>query len=183
MKRCAVVLLGLLLSPIAMAQYRCVENGKTLFTDKPCISEATSPPLKGNSPKVIGDSANSAYSTRYGDWRGQIQYQASVYGQPISEAHAIAQATLSIDPQGKIFGSSPENGCKLKGISSPGVTPTVLNLDITLSGCNFQKLNRRMFGMLALYPAEKQAQFSIRAQPVDLLNPGWSYDIRGTMRR
>jgi hypothetical protein len=60
---------------------------------------------------------------------------------------------------------------------------TILNLDITLSGCNFQKLNRRPSGTLALYPAEKHDQFWIYVHPVDLFNPGWSFDIKGTMRR
>lgn len=173
----------LLISPSAWAQYRCVENGKAIFTDRPCASEPTPSMPIGNAPKIIGDSTNSAYSTRYGDWRGQVQYQASLNGQPIAEAHAVAQTTLSIDPQGKITGTTPENGCKMKGISSPGMAPTILNLDITLSGCNFQKMNRRLFGTLALYPAEKHAQFWIYAHPVDLLNPGQSYDIKGTMRR
>lgn len=183
MKRCAAVLLGLFLSPIAMAQYRCIENGKPLFTDKPCASGDAPRLPQGNSPKVIGDSANSAYSTRSGDWRGQVQYQATYQGQPLSEAHAIVQTTVSIDPQGKILGSSPENGCQMKGIASPNTMPTVLNLDITLSGCTFKKLNRRLTGTLTLYPAEKRAQFWIYAHPVDLFNPGWSYDIKGTMRQ
>lgn len=183
MKIAAFLLIGLLSGPSAFAQYRCVENGKTLITDKPCTNEPTSAAPKGSAQKLIGDSGNSAYSTRYGDWRGQVQYQASLNGQPISEAHAIAQTTLSIDTQGKITGTSPENGCKMKGISGPGMAPTILNLDITLTGCSFQKLNRRLFGTLALYPAEKQAQFWIYAHPVDLFNPGQSYDIKGTMRR
>lgn len=183
MKAIAVLLIGLAATPIAIAQYRCVENGKTLFTDKPCAGDTTSPPPRGNGPKVIGDSANSAYSTGYGDWRGQVQYQASFNGQPISEAHAIVQTTVSIDPQGKITGTSPENGCKMKGIASPGIGNTILNLDITLTGCAYQKLNRRLSGTLALYPAEKRAQFWIYAHPVDFLNPGQSYDIKGTMRR
>jgi hypothetical protein len=183
MKRLTVALFGLLLSSFALAQYRCVENGKTLFTDKPCANLDAPELPHGNSPKVIGDSANSAYSTGYGDWRGQVQYQATFKGQPVSEAHAVVQTTLSIDPQGKILGSSPENGCKMKGISSPGIGQTILNLDITLTGCNFSKLNRRLTGTLALYPAEKRTQFWIYAHPVDLLNPGWSYDIKGTLRR
>lgn len=183
MKSFAVVLLGLLLSPLAMAQYRCVENGKTLIADKPCASADAPNPPQGNSPKVIGDSANSAYSTSNGDWRGQMQYQATFQGQPLSEAHAVVQTTVSIDPQGKIIGLSPENGCKMKGIARPGMAPIILSLDITLTGCTFNKLNRRLFGTLALYPAEKRAQFWIYAHPVDLFNPGWSYDIKGTMRR
>jgi len=183
MTRLIVILLSFLVSPIALAQYRCVENGKTLFTDKPCASnEAPSPP-QGNSPKLIGDAANSAYSTSYGDWRGQAQYQATFKGQPLSEAHAVLQTMISIDPQGKILGSSPENGCQMKGIASPGIAPTILNLDITLSGCTFRKFNRRLTGSLALYPAEKRTQLWIYAYPVDLLNPGWSFEIKGTMRR
>lgn len=183
MKHFTVVLLGVLASSIAMAQYRCVENGKTLFTDKPCVSREAPNPPQGTSPKVIGDSANSAYSTGYGDWRGQVQYQATFKGQSVSDAHAIVQTTISIDPQGKIIGSSSENGCKMKGIASPGIGANILNLDITLTGCTFTKLNRRLTGTLALYPAEKRTQFWIYAHPVDLLDPGWSYDIKGTLRR
>lgn len=183
MKRLTVALLGLLASSLAMAQYRCVENGKTLFTDKPCVSLEAPVPPQGNRPKIIGDSANSAYSTGHGDWRGQVQYQATLKGQPASEAHVVVQTTLSIDPRGKILGSSPENGCRMKGIASPGIGATILNLDITLTGCTFAKFNRRLTGTLALYPAEKRTQFRIYAYPVDLLNPGWSYEIKGTLRR
>ena len=183
MKRLIILLLGTMASPFVLAQYRCVENGKTLFTDKPCAANEAPTLPPGSSPKVIGDSDNSAYSTGYGDWRGQVQYQATFRGQAVSEAHAVVQTTVSIDPQGKILGSSPENGCKMKGIASPGIGQTVLNLDITLSGCTFSKLNRRLTGTLALYPAEKRTQFWIYAYPVDFLNPGWSYDIKGTLRR
>ena len=183
MKHLAVALLGLVASSFAIARYRCVENGKTLFTDKPCANHEAPISPQGTSPKVIGDSANSAYSTGYGDWRGAVQYQATFKGQPVSDAHAVVQTTLSIDPQGKIIGSSSENGCKMKGIASPSIGATILNLDITLTGCTFTRLNRRLTGTLALYPAEKRTQFWIYAHPVDLLNPGWSYDIKGTLRR
>ena len=183
MKTICLLAAGLLAAPMALAQYRCVENGKTLYTDKPCAIDVAPAVPTGNSPKVIGDAANSAYSTGHGDWRGQVQYQASLNGQPNSDAHAVVQTTLSIDPQGKIAGSSPENGCKMKGIATPGPMPTILYLDITLTGCKFPSLNRRLSGTLSLYPAQKQAQFWIYAHPVDLLKPGQSYDIKGTMRR
>lgn len=166
----------------AWGQYRCTENGKTLFTDKPCNSEPTVPPVESG-PKVIGDSGNSAYSSPYGDWRGQVQYQASYQTKPIADAHAVVQTTISISPQGKVTGSSPENGCRMKGVASPGMSKNLLNMDITLSGCSYDRLNRRLFGTLALYPAEQHAQFWIYAHPVDLLNPGWGFDIKGTMRR
>ena len=183
MKTNAVLLAGLLITPLAAAQYRCVENGKTLFTDKPCSGEVIAASTTGKGPKIIGDSANAAYSTAYGEWRGQIQYQASLNGQPIPEAHSIAQTTLLIEQQGKVTGMSPENSCKIKGIASPGMAKTMLHLDLTLSGCTYPKLNRRLFGTLSLYPNEKLAQLWVYAHPVDLLNPGQSYDIKGTMRR
>ncbi|WP_234085952.1 DUF4124 domain-containing protein [Azonexus sp. R2A61] len=183
MKRPIAALLGLLPFSFAIAQYRCVENGKTLFTDKPCTTLESAAPPRGSSPKIIGDPANSAYSSAYGDWRGQIQYQASFKGQPVSEAHAVVQTTISIDPQGKILGSSPENGCRMKGIASPSLAANVLQLDVTLSGCNFSRLNRRLTGTLALFPKDKRTQFWVYAHPVDFLNPGWSYDLKGTLRR
>lgn len=183
MKSIALLILGLLLAPLAYAQYRCVENGKTFFQDRPCVAEPPPSAPTGNNPKVIGDPGNSAYATGYGDWRGQVQYQASINGQPISEAHAVVQTTISIDPQGKIIGTSPENGCKMKGIASPGMISTILNLDITLTGCNYPNLNRRLSGTLALYPAQKSSQFWIYATPIDLRKPGQSYDIKGTLRR
>ena len=183
MKTFAVLLLGLTAMPLAFGQHRCVESGKILITDKPCAGEVASPASVGIGQNVIGERANGAYASAYGDWRGQVQYQASLNGQPTADAHAVVQTTVSIDPQGKIAGISPENGCKMKGIASPGLTPTILNLDITLSGCGFQGLNRRLSGTLALYPAQKYAQFWVYAQPLDLLRPGQSYELKGTMRR
>ncbi len=165
------------------AQYRCIENGKTVITDRACASDTVTMPPGGNSPKIIGDSENSAYSTGYGDWRGQVQYQATQNGQSIPEAHVVVQTTISIDPQGKITGSSPENGCRMKGIVAQGMMPTILNLDVTLSGCKYSDLNRRLTGSLALYPAQKQAQFWLYGMPVDFVRPGRSFDIKGTMRR
>lgn len=183
MNRFAVVLLGLTAAVPAFGQHRCVDNGKILITDKPCAGEMTTPAPAANVQNIIGDKANGAYASGYGDWRGQVQYQASLSGQPVADAHAVVQTTVSIGPQGKVTGISPENGCKMKGIASPGMTPTILNLDITLSGCSFQALNRRLSGTLALYPAQKHAQLWLYAQPVDLLRPGQSYELKGTMRR
>lgn len=151
--------------------------------DRPCTSEPSVRSGGGSTSKLIGDQTNSAYSTPYGEWRGQVQYQTIYQGKPVAEAHAVVPTTVSIDPQGKVSGASPENGCRMKGIASPGVSRALLNLDVTLSGCHYARLNRRLSGTLALYPAEKHAQFWIYAMPVDLLNPGWSYDIKGTLRR
>lgn len=184
MKLWATCCVALLVTPLySWAQYRCIENGKTVFTDRPCTTEPATPSQGGISSKVIGDQVNSAYSSPYGEWRGQVQYQTTYHGQPITDAHAVVATTVLIDPQGKVSGASPENGCRMKGIASPGISRALLNLDVTLSGCHYSRFNRRLSGTLALHPAEKQAQFWIYAMPVDLLSPGWSYDIKGTVRR
>lgn len=183
MKTIVLLLAGMLLAPEVFAQYRCVENGKTTFTDKPCAGDVAPVPPVGNGPKVIGDAGNSAYSTPIGNWRGQVQFLALQNGQPIPEAHAVIPAVISIEAQGKVTGSAPDNGCKLVGIAKPGVTPTMLWLDVTMSGCKYSGLNRRLFGSLIVYPVEKHAQLDLHAQPMDLLHPGKSFDVKGTMRR
>lgn len=183
MRTIILLLAGLLLAPVAFAQYRCVENGKTTFTDKPCPGDVAPAPPVGNGPKVIGDAGNSAYSTSNGTWRGQVQFQALQNGQPIPEAHAVIQAVISIESQGKVTGGSPDNGCKVVGIAKPGSFPTMVWLDVTLSGCKYQRFNRRLFGSVIVYQAEKHAQIDLHSQPMNLLNPGNSFDIKGTMRR
>lgn len=183
MRKLLIFLIAGLSTASATAQYRCVENGKPIFTDRPCSATSATPQQPVETPKVIVADGNNGYGSPYGEWRGQVQYLVGYQGKPVNDAHAVEQTTISIDPKGKVTGTSSENGCRMKGVASPGMAPTLLNLDVTLSGCKYEKLNRRLFGTLALYPAEKHAQFAIRAQPVDLLNPGWSYDIKGTVRR
>lgn len=183
MKLVSFLVLGAVAVAPAFAQYRCVENGKTIITDRPCAGDVAASVPTGNSPKVIGDSGNAAYSTLDGDWRGQVQFQASIQGRPIPDAHAVIPTVISIDRRGKVTGGASENGCKVMGIAAPGTMPTLIGLDITLSGCKYQDFNRRLSGTLSLYPAKKQAQLWLYAFPVDLLRPGRTFDIKGTMRR
>lgn len=154
-------------STTAMAQYRCVENGKTIFTDRPCPTNAqsTEQPPHGNAPKVIGDAGNTAYSSPFGTWRGQIQYQINGNGSINQEAMAVVAMTMDIDIQGRVTGSSPENGCRFRGIASPGNVPASIALDVTFAGCNFGGYNRRLFGTLSVNPAQKYAQFSLTGCP------------------
>lgn len=168
----------------ASAQYRCVENGKALFSDRPCadVESAPDPARPGKGPKVIGDAANSAYGTPYGTWRGQVQYQATGQRGVIAEAMAVVEMTLDIEPQGKVAGSSPENACKVKGIASPGINATMLNLDLTLFECRYKGLNRRYFGSLIVSPAEKHARLNLSGVYRVFVDMSHS-DIRGTLRR
>lgn len=177
-------LLGLLLAATsACAQYRCVEHGKVVYTDRPCANEPSTQNTGTPPAKVVGVPNNAAYSTPTGAWRGQAQFQANVGGAVANEAHAVVPMTIEIDPQGKVTGASPENGCRLLGVASPGIQPTMANLDVTLSGCRYAGFNRRLSGSLSVYQAQQHAQFQLIGM---LAAPGRvaaTYDIRATMRR
>ncbi len=175
----------LVVSTAAMAQYRCIENGKTIFTDHPCPTDIPSSeqPPRGNAPKIVGDAGNSAYSSPFGTWRGQIQYQVSGSGGINQDAMAVVAMTMDIDTKGRVTGSSPENGCRFRGIASPGNIPTSIALDVTFAGCNFNGYNRRLFGTLSVNPAQKYAQFSLNGSHVSPLASMSFFDIKGTLRR
>lgn len=172
-------------STTAMAQYRCLENGKTIFTDRPCTTDTPSgeQPPRGNTPKIVGDAGNSAYSSPFGTWRGQIQYQVNGSGGINQEAMAVVAMTMDIDTKGRVMGSSPENGCRFRGIASPGNIPTSIALDITFAGCNFNGYNRRLFGTLSVNPTQKYAQFSLNGSHLSPLASMNFFDIKGTLRR
>ena len=174
-----------LFASAAQAQYKCVENGRTVLTDRPCATEQGpgNQQHQGKPTNVIGDAGNSAYSTTFGGWRGQAQYQANVGGAVSQDAHAVVQMTLEIDPQGKVIGSSSENGCKLKGLVSPGFVPAVSSIDVTFSGCSYSGFNRRMSGTLGLYTAQKYVQLTLNAYSMGIGKVAETFDIHATLRR
>lgn len=180
---CLLVLLAL--STSVTAQYRCQENGKTVLTDRPCPTDtpSTGQPPRGNAPKIIGDAGNAAYSSPFGTWRGQIQYQVNGAGGINQDAMAVVAMTMDIDTKGRVMGSSPENGCRIRGIASPGNIPTSIALDLTFAGCNFNGYNRRLFGSLLVNPTQKYAQFSLHGSHLSPLASMSFFDIKGTLRR
>ena len=170
--------------------YRCVVNGKTVYTDKPCDAP-TLPGMAGPNAPAAGQAGKAAksidldYTTPYGIWRGQAQYQATVKGWPVPEAHAVVPLVIQVEKAGRVQGVSPGNGCKLLGVAAPYMVPTVLQLDVTLSECRYPAFNRRYSGTLALYPASNSVQLSLQSFNIGLAavgNAGY-FDIKATMRR
>ncbi len=180
MKPLALLIISLFVAPLAHAQYRCVENGKTVIQDRPCTTEAA--PGVTKSDKVIGDSANAAYSTTNGTWRGQVQFMAKAGNAVVSEAHAVGPFVIDINPQGRVTGSAGEYGCVLKGIAKPGMVPIITELDVTLSKCSYPGFNRQMSGRVALYAEQKYVDFSLVAYDISK-RPSGHYEIKGTLRR
>ncbi len=179
MKTSALSAVLFIVSTSAVAQYRCNDNGKVIFTDRPCVIEAAQSSASGN-VKVIGDSGNLAYSTSNGSWRGQVQFMAKSGTAVIDEAHAVVPFVIEIDPQGKVSGTG--NGCSIKGIAAPSPMDTITTLDVTLRGCGYPGFNRQMSGRIALYRAQKYVDFSLQSYDMQRRPVGY-YEIKGTLRR
>lgn len=175
--------------------YRCVVKGKTTYTDKPCDAP-TLPVVEGStastSSKAAGQANKSSesieldYSTPYGTWRGQAQYQVAVKGQPVPEAHAVVPLVIDVEKQGRVRGISPANGCKMLGVAAPYVVSYMLTLDVTLFECRYTGLNQRYTGTLALSQASNSAQLSLHSMNsmvTVLMQGSANNDIKATMKR
>ena len=122
------------------------------------------------------------YASPYGEWRGQTQYQAFIRTTSDPAGHTVTNLTLDISPQGKVVGMSAENGCRLLGLAAPGITPTIVTLNVTLSGCAYSGYNRSYSGHLSVFSKERYAKFSLQAIDISSGKAG-TYNITATMRR
>ena len=162
----------------ATTVYHCSVNGQTVLTDKPCDSPAA--------PVVTPDGTTSitATPTVAGDWRGQGQYQATENGQLIADAHTVVPLVLTFTADGKVTGSSPDNGCAVLGLWYVGGTPRLFTLDITLSKCRYSGFNRRYSGsFISTFPTNSG---ELALQAYAMFIPGQSarrYDVGATLRR
>jgi hypothetical protein len=184
-----LVLISAALAASASARtpiYRCTVNGQTVLTDKPCDEPVTAlasgvavPPAPG----PVSGQISGAQSI-VGDWRGQTQFQGAENTQVIEAAHSVVPLVLMFSADGKVSGSSADNGCSLLGLWAPGLTPRLFNLDITLTGCRFKGLNRRYAGTLIATFADNSAQLSLvtYAPPIPG-QPVRRYDVGATLRR
>jgi hypothetical protein len=132
---------------------------------------------------LISSTANTTdYTSPYGEWRGQAQYQAFIRTTSDPAAHAIIDLTINIDPRGKVVGSSVENGCRMLGLATPGVTPEIVTLNVTLTGCAYGGFNRTYLGSLSVFSKDRYSKFSLQAIEVNSGKAG-TYNISATMRR
>jgi hypothetical protein len=184
---CVFFSLGLAASASARSPiYRCTVNGQTVLTDKPCDDAAAVPASGVAAPAPSGPPSGqlSGAQTIVGDWRGQMQFQGSENAQVMEAAHSVVPLVLTFSADGKVSGSSADNGCSLLGLWAPGLTPRLFNLDITLKGCRFAGLNRRYSGTLIATFAENSAQSSLMAYALPIPGqPTRRYDVGATLRR
>jgi uncharacterized protein DUF4124 len=162
--------------------YKCVKDGQITLTDKPCPSE------KGNADFPTGQSTTTVVPSSkdpspVGKWSGQLQYQESSNGQTVQAAHSVALLTAEFTADGKVMGSSPENGCQLLGVWSAG-GQTLNWIDLTLSNCGYPELNRRYHGSLIL--ARPDSSGNLQVQSIGTAfskDTAKVFDVKGTLRR
>lgn len=165
--------------------FRCQKDGQTILTDRPCDA----PPSGGaavstTSPNGEVTKSITALLTVVGDWHGQTQFQAAMNGVHVAEAQSVVPMVLTFSADGKVTGSSPENGCKVLGVWSPGSTPRLFALDVSFNSCTYPKFNQRYSGnLIATFP-ERMAQLSLVATALFLPGqPVWRFDVGATLRR
>jgi hypothetical protein len=169
----------------AQAIYRCEQGGRVTYSDAPCekplIQQVGSAPSTSapRTQKVIG----GGYTSPYGPWSGQTQFQIMNSNVAQSEGtHFIAFMDVMIGDDGKVAGASAENSCRMLGLASPGFTPAMLNLDVTLSNCPVQSFNRRYHGTLIMNAKNRTAQFNVRALQIGI-GQAVIADIKATLAR
>lgn len=162
--------------------YKCVKDGQITLTDKPCPGE------KGNADSAPGQPPatvvpSSKDPSPVGKWSGQLQYQEASNGQTVQAAHSVALLTAEFTADGKITGSSSENGCQLLGVWSAG-GQTLNWIDLTISKCNYPDLNRRYHGIFNL--ARPDSSGNIQAQAIGnsfSKDAAKVFDVKGTLHR
>jgi hypothetical protein len=182
-----IVVVGFVLPASATSPiYRCKKDGQTVLTDKPCEGTTTAPASGATAVPpsgVVGNPVPASPSV-IGDWRGQTQFQGAQNGLLIEEAHTVVPLVLTFSADGKVSGTSADNGCTLLGLWAPGVTPRLFPLDVTLKGCRYAGFNRRYSGNLIATFTENSGQFSLQAYTVPIPGiPIRRYDVGATLRR
>jgi hypothetical protein len=176
-----LILLGYSSLPATAATtvYRCNKNGQTILTDRPCDAPADSASsANSTSSQSTTTIASSSTPSPTGTWRGQAQYQGKENGQVMEQAHTVVPLVLEFTADGKVSGSSAENGCKVLGVWSQGNPLQIVWVDVTLSACRFAGLDRRYIGSFVLARPDSSGQLSVLA--TEFVR---TYDVKGTLRR
>jgi hypothetical protein len=159
--------------------YKCVANGQTTLTDRPCPGDKVTP--ESNQPPTVVPSSKDP--SPVGKWSGQLQFQETANGQVVQAAHSVALTNAEFTSDGKVTGSSHENGCRLLGVWSQSLQ-VLISLDLTLSDCAVPTLNRRYRGMLTLARPDSSGRIDLQSIPGMFSDEvGKYFDIKGTLHR
>lgn len=168
----------------AQAIYRCEHDGRVTYRDRPCERPVIQPGGAAPATKTAktATEVDGGDPKPYGPWRGQAQFQVMHAGLRSENTHIVTPLIVHLADDGKVTGAGVENRCELLGIASPGLSPTVLNLDVTLSNCPAHDLNQRYQGSLHLDSGSGSAQLRLQATKIGVGQSSVA-DIKATMRR
>ena len=91
---------------------------------------------------LVPKESSAAYADGYASPHGQTQYQVFIKTTSDLAGHSVTNLTIDIEPLGKVVGMSTENSCRMPGLAAPGLTPTIVTLNVTLTGCAYPGYNR-----------------------------------------
>lgn len=117
-----------------------------------------------------------------GTWSGTAQFQLNVGGKVDAAAHSVSDLALILDPKGRVVGQASENGCRFLGITTPGATVQMINLDVTLSACRYPAFNRRFNGTIIWSPNSQTGVLNLASNHIGL-GKAEIYDIKATLRK
>jgi hypothetical protein len=163
--------------------YKCVKDGHTTLTDKPCPADKTDPNsyTAQLSTTVVPSSKDPS---PVGKWSGQLQFQETSNGQTVQAAHSVAVLLAEFTLDGKVMGSSSENGCRILGVWSQGITPTLIWIDVTIHNCDYADLDRRYHGSFIVARPDSSGEVSVQSIGAPFSKDMAKYfDIKGTLRR
>ncbi len=118
-----------------------------------------------------------------GEWRGQVQWYATVDAKPDPSAHSVGMLTLAVDPRGKVVVSGSDMGCTGLGLFSAGPMPVIKMLDITLKGCSHDGYNRRFGGTLLMQEGGRRVKLELRANSIRIGSKTAFYEVKGVLSR
>jgi hypothetical protein len=163
--------------------YKCIKDGQTVLTDRPC--ETNTPAVDQSAAGTAAVTVPSSTSpSPVGKWTGQMQYQGAENGQTLQAAHSVALLSVEFTADGKMTGASPGNGCKVLGVWSQGSPQTLIWLDATFDSCSYPSLNRRYHGSFILAKPDSSGQVQVLSS--EWPRPGQgarTYDVKGTLHR
>jgi hypothetical protein len=160
--------------------YKCVKDGQTTLTDKPCPGDESTDASRSQKSTIVPSSHDLS---PIGKWSGQLQYQENENGQIVQAAHSVALMSAEFTSDGKLTGASPENGCQMLGLWSQG-PQTLIWVDVTFNRCSYGGLNRRYNGSFILARPDSSGYLNISSVGAPLSRDmGRVFDIKGTIHR
>jgi hypothetical protein len=106
---CLMMVISAFALPVSATSpiYRCMKDGQTVLTDKPCEGTITAP---SSGTAATARSQVSAPESVIGEWRGQTQFQGAQNAQLIEDAHTVVPMALTFSADGKVSGTNADNG-------------------------------------------------------------------------